>query len=1194
MAVMLLEWIFTAIFLILVVLALRAALGRRISARMRYALWAVVLVRLLVPVQLFTSPVAGTWVVTEKRVEHSVAEVPSAPAGLGDAPSLSGQHEPALEVGQGVVPSLPDPPSLPDAPEPPAAPDLTKAPVWLGWVWLAGTGLTVLVLLLSNLRFYWRLRRERVSLEGADCPLAVYVAPGLPSPCLFGLIRPAVYVTPDAAVDPDMLRHVLAHEYTHYKHGDHVWSLLRCAALAVHWWNPLVWTAAVLSQRDGELACDEGALRRLGDGQRAAYGSTLLALVTAKPRPGDLFRCATTMAGDKKSLKERIARIAQAPKRVLWAVVAVVMVTALACLCAFGQAEPAEPPDDAGELTPIYTMDGDRYVLIEGVGGAHVEWSRGTNGGSLYLAEDLGRLCPRLAGETAEGGADWEDAEKSVLHVGLNVNDDRLRDGTVNGFRINFTVDLGSDTVIQKEFTSQLGDRTIELTDQEMLDMAHILARLLTEAEDWYLNRNIPVYTMSESGMVLINGLDGAHLEWHGPDTSPSGGWLYFTNPGFCCPSLAGKQAEGSAQWADGDKSALSVVMNVNDERVESGTVTGFYINFNVELDSGKVLKRVFDSQIEGETLELTGQEMVDMARALAKLLAGAEDYYNSLQPAPEVEIACDAAAVGQDVLDAVKADVAEKYREYAPNGVRTSNGVYYNDETNQWEPALLAKAIRFDGARINQLDGPWTNTVLGMDIEVWRINYEFHTTTPEFAENTLAGGNYFTEDGWLCPTYPSCTYEIFVLDETGGRSFASSIMYNMGGPSENEEESAGFFYYFYPRVAQELSNRGLVDPEGLTPDLNRNGVPETLRSVGIGGNSGRRLEVWEGDELIFSEEGYFAHAGCNALFLYHDYDGGGDYLLRYNPYMAQGSAFYAYQLFTLENGEETAVRWNELAFDIDIGSPRYDGSFDPNAIAAFVEEVNVLLSHSVQLLNTDADLLATFEKNGRLYDDLGWLDQWAPVYVRGGRMLSEELWCYKAAMEGRQYGDEPTLALVSRGTESTLINLRYRDKVTRFCVDYWDMRFPTEPQLLDLNGDGKDEIVFVLVMGTGTGCLVEELYAFDAATLEQYDTSDLNKRILDSIQSTGDGENFYLSAPWMDRVTVPKAGVGAEGVPMADALALGEIIEYSIENGRVICRLGCDASGRTTNYIGYLDITLGLAPQEGFRCVSGQYSSAE
>ena len=50
---LLLEWVATASLLILAVLALRALLGKRISAGLKYALWAVVLVRLLAPLQLF-------------------------------------------------------------------------------------------------------------------------------------------------------------------------------------------------------------------------------------------------------------------------------------------------------------------------------------------------------------------------------------------------------------------------------------------------------------------------------------------------------------------------------------------------------------------------------------------------------------------------------------------------------------------------------------------------------------------------------------------------------------------------------------------------------------------------------------------------------------------------------------------------------------------------------------------------------------------------------------------------------------------------------------------------------------------------------------------------------------------------------------------------------------------------------------
>lgn len=118
----------------------------------------------------------------------------------------------------------------------------------------------------------------------------------------------------DAAEDQTALCHILAHEETHYRHGDHVWSLLRCLALAIHWWNPLVWLAAVLSRRDGELCCDAATLERLGDGQRRAYGETLLSLVTARPGPRDLLNCSTTMTGGRRGLQERVQWIARRPR----------------------------------------------------------------------------------------------------------------------------------------------------------------------------------------------------------------------------------------------------------------------------------------------------------------------------------------------------------------------------------------------------------------------------------------------------------------------------------------------------------------------------------------------------------------------------------------------------------------------------------------------------------------------------------------------------------------------------------------------------------------------------------------------------------------------------------------------------------------------------------------------------------------
>lgn len=337
-----LEWIISSSLLILVVLALRAALGKRIGAGLRYGLWSVVLVRLLVPAAFFTLAVTPLPAVKAPEALHEesiyvlpVDHTPVEESGVRFAED--GTMEPFGDPGSFGYPRLED-----------EGRTVTRyaeriSPLeLLGWIWAAGTAVMVLVLVTANVRFVIRLRRVRRPLEGTAAPVPVYAAPGLPSPCLTGLFRPAVYVTEEAAASPAMLRHVLAHELTHYDHRDHLWSVLRGAALAVHWWNPLVWVAVVCSRRDGELACDEGALKRLGDSERAAYGETLLALVTAKPTPADLLRFSTTMTGGKRSLRERIQRIAVQPKRLAGAMLAAVAVLSLAAVCAFGRAEAKE------------------------------------------------------------------------------------------------------------------------------------------------------------------------------------------------------------------------------------------------------------------------------------------------------------------------------------------------------------------------------------------------------------------------------------------------------------------------------------------------------------------------------------------------------------------------------------------------------------------------------------------------------------------------------------------------------------------------------------------------------------------------------------------------------------------------------------------------------------------------------------
>ena len=215
---------------------------------------------------------------------------------------------------------------------------LWDMPFWR-WPWYCGIALMGCILLGANLRFAYTLRKKRqlVPQESlpASCRMPVYLVEDLSSPCLFGLVRPAIYINRQALV-PGRLDHILAHEQAHYRHGDHLWALLRALCLAVYWFNPLVWWAAILSRRDSELACDHSAIQRLGEDQRLNYGRTLVDMIVPGRHLSGLLRTATTMTEKKRTMKERILLIAKKPQMAIATLVLVLMGTVVAVLLTFG------------------------------------------------------------------------------------------------------------------------------------------------------------------------------------------------------------------------------------------------------------------------------------------------------------------------------------------------------------------------------------------------------------------------------------------------------------------------------------------------------------------------------------------------------------------------------------------------------------------------------------------------------------------------------------------------------------------------------------------------------------------------------------------------------------------------------------------------------------------------------------------
>lgn len=432
------EILLTSSALILALLALRQLFRRTVSRRMQYALWLLVLVRLLVPVNVGTlahnvlSAAAPVQTVVEERLDTPVLYVQDGterrPAQL--LPGKESQGEPL------------SPPS--DAAQSvPADEYYTVTPTYrtvtlseaLTYVWYAGMAGVGAWFLFTNLRFARALCKARTPYRVEGCRYPVYLVSALPSPCLFGVLRPAVYLNEKALQSPDTLRFVLAHEQTHARHFDPLWSLLRGVCLTVYWFDPLVWLAAVLSREDGELACDEGTLRALGADERAAYGKALLALVPVCDKPQNPLLGATTMTSGKRSLKERITRIAENRQAKAAAVFAVVALAALVCAVSFTGA-----PDTTPEVTQEWYDAGftteDAQACLE-----FLDWAAGFDGdnatGASWMADgeaSLNALEPQaefarvVRSIRMEELSPFTDSDEKTLYT-LGFNDGRASYG---------------------------------------------------------------------------------------------------------------------------------------------------------------------------------------------------------------------------------------------------------------------------------------------------------------------------------------------------------------------------------------------------------------------------------------------------------------------------------------------------------------------------------------------------------------------------------------------------------------------------------------------------------------------------------------------------------------------------------------------------------------------------------------------
>ena len=270
--------------MIIVVVCIARIFLRRFPKCISYMLWSVVLFRLLCPatLELGISLVPSL----EPVLYEYAAEKGGAPAEQADKAAVADTGSRAKESqgkaeGQekqeksGSGPTAPME-SLPGGDARAAEPSWQEMFLLYGkYVWISGAGIMLLYFLVSTARI-----RSRVA---ASIPLKenIYIVDGRMSPFVMGIIRPKIYL-PEGLSGKEQ-EYIVLHERLHIRRLDHIVRPVAFAALCVHWFNPLVWAAFVLSGRDMEMSCDEAVVKRLGEGIRADYSVSLLALSAQRP-----------------------------------------------------------------------------------------------------------------------------------------------------------------------------------------------------------------------------------------------------------------------------------------------------------------------------------------------------------------------------------------------------------------------------------------------------------------------------------------------------------------------------------------------------------------------------------------------------------------------------------------------------------------------------------------------------------------------------------------------------------------------------------------------------------------------------------------------------------------------------------------------------------------------------------------------
>ena len=229
--------------------------------------------------------------------------------------------------------------------------DPLEAPITIAtYIW----GLGALTLVFYNMVRLARLHEKLLVAESLRDN--IYLADYIGSPFVMGLVCPKIYLPSD--LKEQERGYIILHEQYHIRRGDHVVKVLSFAALCIHWFNPLVWLAFLLANKDMEMSCDEAVMRQIGQDIRAEYAGSLLQFATGKR-----LIAGAPLAFGEGDTKARVKNVMGYKKPAFWLISVAVIVCVVVGLCLV-----ANPKEENHQPLPLGKTFGCALRTYNGTG----------------------------------------------------------------------------------------------------------------------------------------------------------------------------------------------------------------------------------------------------------------------------------------------------------------------------------------------------------------------------------------------------------------------------------------------------------------------------------------------------------------------------------------------------------------------------------------------------------------------------------------------------------------------------------------------------------------------------------------------------------------------------------------------------------------------------------------------------------